>query len=62
VAGFNKGIIVPIVSVICIAIKFTLGVDIDADLQAQITDVVFNTVLVCSVLYGIFKNYKKPVE
>lgn len=59
---FNKTVIIPIISVICIAIKLVLGVEINEDIQTQITDIIFNTFLLGTILYGIFKNHKDELN
>jgi hypothetical protein len=55
----SRAILVPIIAVLCLAIKSIWGVEIDAPTQAEIANVVSSVVLLGATLVGIFKSYKK---
>jgi hypothetical protein len=55
---YNKSIIVPIIALICLAIKQFIGVDIDEGVQGQVVDIGGSVVALVATLYGIFKNHK----
>lgn len=60
--AYYKSILIPIIAVIAIGIQLATGINLDAALQSQIVDAIVNVISVGAVVYGIFKNYQKPVE
>lgn len=55
----KKTIIIPIVSVICLAVTAATGVDVDKGTQADIAQGISIIVTASISVYGIIKNWRK---
>ena len=59
----SRTIVAPIVGVIVLLLKATLGIEIPEELQFQIIDACVTVSAIGAVVYGIVKDHKKkPVE
>ena len=53
-----KTIVVPIISVIALALQIVFGVEIDEGVVNDVAVAIGNIIAVGFVVYGIFKNHK----
>lgn len=56
---YDKGIILPIIGLICLIANKLTGIVIGEDIQEQMADAVIYVASVSVVLWGIIKNHKK---
>lgn len=58
----SNTVIAPIIAFLIVAIKVIFGIEIPAEIGGQITDVIVVVASLATVVYGIFKNHKKPAD
>lgn len=58
----SNTVIGPVIAFLILAVKLIFGIEIPVEIGGQITDAVVLVGSLSMVLYGIFKNHKKPKD